>query len=527
MNVKHLTHHIASIGKVLALLAVLAFLPFSPAYAQEQNDPPAGGEIIVKFKKDATDAQKEQILQSVDARKQEALGKLGLQVAKVPPIARDRIIEVLKKHSLVEYAEPNFTATRFVVTNDSRLNNQWGLFTIKAAGTETTAWDLTTGSNSIKVAILDTGIDASHNDLSGKVVAEANFTSSSTSEDVDGHGTHVAGIVGAATNNGNGVAGIGYNTTLMNGKVLDDDGFGYYSWIADGIIWATDNGAKVINMSIGGSQSSQALQDAINYAWSKDVVVVAAAGNSSTSSPSYPAYFTNVIAVAATDQSDKKASFSNFGFWVDVAAPGVSIYSTYDGGGYGNMSGTSMASPMTAGLAALIFAKGECSSAVCVRNKIEQNADAISGTGSYWTFGRINAYKALGGSSTNEPPVTITPTPTPSLTPTPTPKPVPALTASNITMSYSTLSSYRRIITTVTVVDTATQKPLRDARVYLSLTLPSGKVNTYSGNTNSSGSVTFKPLFKEKGLYKTQVTNITKSTYVYQPTNIEKTLQVN
>lgn len=516
---KPLSNHLTRLGKILALLAVLAFLPFSPAYAQDANDPQAGGEIIIKFKKDASDAQKEHILQSVNAKKEEALAKLGLHVATIPPVARDRVIEALKKHSLVEYAEPNFTATKFVVTNDSLLSNQWGLFTIQAAGSAQTAWDLTTGSNGIKVAILDTGIDESHPDLSGKVVGRANFTNSPTNEDIDGHGTHVAGIVGATTNNGNGVAGTGYNTALMNGKVLNDDGFGDYWGIAQAVIWATDNGANVVNMSLGGPSYSQALNDAINYAWSKGVVVVAAAGNGNTSSPSYPAYFTNVIAVAATDQTDKKASFSNYGGWVDVAAPGVSIFSTYDGGGYGNMSGTSMASPMTAGLAALIFAKGDCSSAVCVRNKIEQNADAISGTGSYWTFGRINAFKALSTNPVQTPSVTPTPTPTP--------KPVPALTASSISLSYTTLSSYRRIITTVTVVDATTQKPLRDARVYLSLTLPSGKVNTYSGNTNSSGSVTFKPLFKEKGLYKATVTNITKSSYTYKPTVTEQTLQVN
>src|SRR6185436_9977063 len=126
---------------------------------------------------------------------------------------------------------------------------------------------ITNGNANVKVAVLDTRIESTHNDLAGKVVASSNFTTSSTVSDLDGHGTHVAGIIAASTNNAIGVAGTGYNTTLLNGKVLGDNGSGYYSWIANGIVWATDQGAKVISMSLGGSSSSQALADAINYAW--------------------------------------------------------------------------------------------------------------------------------------------------------------------------------------------------------------------------------------------------------------------
>jgi hypothetical protein len=188
----------------------------------------------------------------------------------------------------------------------------------------------------------------------------------------------------------------------MNVKVMGDNGSGSYSWVAKGIIWAADNGAEVINMSLGGSADSQTLRQAIDYAWGKGVVVVAAAGNNGNSAPFYPAYYTNCIAVAATDSNDNLASWSNYGSWVDVAAPGVSIYSTLKDNSYGYKSGTSMASPHTAGLAALVFSvatdsNGDGQLNDEVRSQIEANCDDIglSAIGS----GRINAYQAVQVSS--------------------------------------------------------------------------------------------------------------------------------
>ncbi|MFC1924461.1 S8 family serine peptidase, partial [Chloroflexota bacterium] len=250
----------------------------------------------------------------------------------------------------------------------------------------------------IDIAILDTGIDQDHVDLAAKIVANMNFTSSGTVDDNYGHGTHVAGIAAA----GNGVAGIGFDSSLMNGKVLGDNGSGYYSWVASGVIWATDNGAEVINMSLGGTAYSSTLQSAIDYAWDNGVVVVAAAGNNGSSTQFYPAACTNCIAVAATSSSDSMASWSNYGDWVDVAAPGVSIYSTTINNNYGYKSGTSMASPHVAGLAALVFtteadASGNGYRNDEVRSAIESSCDDIglSGIG----HGRINAYRAVSGTT--------------------------------------------------------------------------------------------------------------------------------
>lgn len=315
-------------------------------------------------------------------------------------------IAELSRDPRVVFAEPDYIARVLGLTNDPGiLNNlQWGMYKVKAAGVGDSAWNYSKGDG-VKVAILDTGIDQDHEDLVGKVQDNKNCTDSPTVDDLYGHGTHVAGIVAASTNNSLGVAGLGYNATLMNVKVLDDSGSGYYSWITNCITWAADNGARVINMSLGGPSKSKTLENAINYAWSKGVVIVAAAGNSGNTSPTYPGYYTNVIAVAATDSNDKKASWSSFGRWVDVAAPGVSIYSTFPNHrytinkklGYDYASGTSMATPHVAGLAALVWATSYGTNNSNVRRQIENTADKISGTGKYWAYGRINALAAVTG----------------------------------------------------------------------------------------------------------------------------------
>ena len=272
------------------------------------------------------------------------------------------------------------------------------------SGGSITAWDGgTTGSSSVAIAILDTGIKEDHEDLTGKITKRQNFTTSATNGDVHGHGTHVAGSAAALTNNLKGVAGTCPRCTLYNVKVLDDTGSGQYSWMAQGITWAANNGVKVISMSLGGTSPSSTLQSAIDYAWSKGVIVVAAAGNSNTDAQFYPAAYDKVIAVGATDNADAKASFSNYGSsWVDVAAPGESILSTTVDGGYGLKSGTSMATPHVAGEAGLIWSKpGLCAPAdnACVRNRIESKTDPTSGTGTYWAKGRINTNGGIGGST--------------------------------------------------------------------------------------------------------------------------------
>jgi thermitase len=351
-------------------------------------------QILVKFKPDVTLPEVAQIHRQLGGQIRETIPGIGVQVVMVPKGQEKAKAKAYSSNARVAYAEPDFVAEAMGNPDDPQFVYQWGMVKIQAPE----AWEMTTGSASINIAILDTGVDLDHPDLASKIISNVNFSSSPTVDDVYGHGTHVAGIAAAMTNNGIGVAGLGYSSTIMNVKVLNDDGMGAYSWLASGIIWAVDNGAKIINMSLGGSSSSSTLEDAVNYAWNNGVVVVASAGNSASTAPSYPAYYNNCIAVAATDANDALASFSNYGKWVDVAAPGMTIDSTWNDGGYGCMSGTSMASPHVAGLAALVFAtlsdaNGNGKLNGEVRRRIESTCDN-TGVGGI-AGGRINAYLAV------------------------------------------------------------------------------------------------------------------------------------
>ena len=264
------------------------------------------------------------------------------------------------------------------------------------------AWQTTIGSASTVVAVLDTGYTASHPDLAGvAVVAPFNeITGTTVVTDVAGHGTHVAGTIVARTNNGIGVAGIAPGTSIMPVKVLGDTGTGYFSDVLDGIDYAVANGSSVISMSLGASLSAAsvaAFQPTFDAAAAAGVVLVAAAGNSGDGSISYPAAFDHVISVAAIDNSSAIASFSTRNAFVDVAAPGVGIASTVKSGGYGLMSGTSMATPHVAAVAALVRSAHPGWSPAQVESAIEQTADDLgtAGRDDLFGYGRIDAAAAV------------------------------------------------------------------------------------------------------------------------------------
>jgi thermitase len=211
------------------------------------------------------------------------------------------------------------------------------------------------GVEEVLVAVLDTGIDRNHQELVGRVTAEVNFTDSPNADDLHGHGTHVAGIIAASNNNEIGIAGVAPQSKLMNVKVAGDDGTCRASTVAHGIVWATDNGAKVINISLELEAPSLELERAVDYAWRHGALIIAAAGNRAATAPSYPASYTNCIAVSAIGQTGELFALSNSGDWIDVAAPGVQVYSTLPGDRYGYESGTSSAAAYVSGLAALVF----------------------------------------------------------------------------------------------------------------------------------------------------------------------------
>jgi thermitase len=386
---------------ILALAIAILLMLSLPAnlFAVPPDNPTPGSDlssqqILVKFKPGTSLPEVTEIHRQLGGQVKETIPGIGVQVVAVPKGQAMAKVKAYSSNARVAYAEPDFVAEVVGSPNDPGFGNQWGMVKIQAPQ----AWDVTAGSSNINIAILDTGVDLDHPDLANKIISNINFSSSNTTDDVNGHGTHVAGIAAAITNNSIGVAGLGYSATIMNVKVMGDTGSGTYSAIASGVTWAADNGAEIINMSLGGSSYSSTLEDAVNYAWSKGVVVVAAAGNNGNSVPCYPAYYANCIAVAATDASDARASWSSYGDWVDVAAPGLSIYSTLKDNGYGYKSGTSMASPHVAGLAALVFTtvsdtNGDGKLNNEVRSRIEATCDYIGVTGI--GYGRINAARAV------------------------------------------------------------------------------------------------------------------------------------
>jgi len=265
----------------------------------------------------------------------------------------------------------------------SYLAERWGITKIEAPQ----AWQITRGDQSIIVAVLDTGINKDNQDLAERVVAEVNFTDSPTSDDLYGHGTHMAGTIAA----------IAPECRLMNVKVADDTGRCEASVVARGIIWAVDHGAKIINISLAMTASPD-LVEAVNYAWSQGAILIAAAGNKAGAEPSYPAYYVNCLAVAGTNKNNALALLSSYGDWVDVAAPGFNIYSELPQNQYGYKTGTSAAGAHVSGVAALVFSVAEDSNgngAVNdeVRQAIENSCTpiAVDGVGE----GLVNAFQAI------------------------------------------------------------------------------------------------------------------------------------
>lgn len=273
----------------------------------------------------------------------------------------------------------------------------------------TQAWQSCYQGQGITVAVIDSGVDLDHPDLQANIVSSKNFVSGVSSADDDyGHGTHVAGIIAGVNNNG-GVIGVAPKASLMPVKVLNYQGSGTIYNVAAGIEWAADNGAKIINLSLGSVSGSSTLKAAVDYAYNKGVLVIAAGGNCGDSSyddngcsyqdqPVYPGAYGNVMAVASTDSSDNQSSFSNQGSYIDIAAPGSTIYSTYLSSSYTFMSGTSMATPHVAGLAALLWSENSGWTNQQVWTQIASTAQDLgtSGWDSQFGYGRINAATAMG-----------------------------------------------------------------------------------------------------------------------------------
>jgi len=267
--------------------------------------------------------------------------------------------------------------------DDSYVDERWGVSQIEAPR----AWPITRGNQSVVVAVLDTGISKDNGNLADRVVADVNFTNSPTTDDLHGHGTHMAGTIAA----------IAPQCRLMNVKVADDAGKCEPAVVARGIVWAVDHGAQIINISLA-MRPSRDLEQAVNYAWSQGAIIIAAAGNKGASEPSYPAYYVNCLAVAGTNRNNSLALLSSYGDWVDVAAPGFNIYSELPGNQYGYKTGTSAAGAHVSGVAALLFSVAEDANGNGtvndeVRWAIENSCTPIPADGA--GQGLINAFQAI------------------------------------------------------------------------------------------------------------------------------------
>ena len=426
-------------GKVRLVLAVAlaAALLVAGATSYASNVTPAGvggfvpGEILVRFAPGTTAVEAAALHRAQRATIKDEVRDLEVQVVEVPAGREAAAISAYQSSGKVSFAEPNYVVTALYTPNDTYYNAtynsshaglvaQWDLPKVGAP----TVWETSRNlSTNVMVAVVDTGVDYSHPDLSNKVARDAggaivgyNFVANNADpRDDNGHGTHVTGTVAAQTDNGAGVAALSFNAVkVMPVKVLDQTGSGSVAGVANGITWAADHGARVISMSLGSTSYSQTLANATDYAWGKGVFITAAAGNDGRTVVEYPAGNNYVLGVGASDQADALASFSSTGRHVGVAAPGVSILSTmptytaYLNTQYGYytyydaLNGTSMATPHVASLAGLLMANNPNLTNLQVYQLLQETAENVAGTANGgWVktfgYGRLNAANAFSG----------------------------------------------------------------------------------------------------------------------------------
>jgi thermitase len=409
-----------------------------PAQLAPQGSP-AADRVLVQF---TTGATKSAIAGAVSASGATEVGQISalrVHVLRVPAGAAGKVATALSRNKVVTFAEADGLSRATTTPNDTYWPQQWGPAKVNAAG----AWDSTTGAASTVVAVLDTGVYFGHPDLQGRFAPGYDFINNDTDpSDDNGHGTQATGIIGATSNNGTGIAGMCWSCTLMPVKVLDSTGSGSWSAIASGITWATDHGAKVISMSLGGTSSSSTLQSAVNYALNHDVVVLAAAGNNGSSAPFYPAAYAGVVSVAATQSDDTLYSWSDYGSWVSVAAPGCD-YATLRSGGYAaSFCGTSAATPVVAGIVGLERSMLPTATRAQVISALEASAVGIGAVVAYGRVDAAAAVAALAG-TVGAPAPSPSPSPTASPTASASPSPTPSTTTTTFSGSLTAKATSR------------------------------------------------------------------------------------
>jgi subtilisin family serine protease len=377
----------AAIG--LAMPLAVSGRSIRPAEAGVRGAGTHADGLLVRFRAGAPAGQVQSVLAAAGAVQIGRLDALGtIVVAPSVGQARGRVKSSLSTSGIVESVESDGLAHVTLTPNDPLWSDEWWARKVRAPR----AWDVTTGADGPVIAVLDTGVAAGHRDLQGRVIAGRDFVNDDNNPaDDNGHGTMVAGVAGGRGNNSVGIAGACWGCRILAVKVANRRGDVAWSNAAAGLIWATDHGAHVVNMSFGHSFGSATMASAVAYANNHGVVLVASAGNKGTRAKFYPASYPGVLSVAATTSNDNLFSWSTRGDWVRVAAPGCAV-TTKKNGGWGSFCGTSAAAPIVAGIAGLALALKPGASRSQVINAITQSAvfvtSAIGG-------GRVDAYSAL------------------------------------------------------------------------------------------------------------------------------------
>jgi len=437
MSVQRSRSRVAGIVGLAVLAACLSFgahyraTPIGVISFVAGPSSPAGprafvpGQVLVKFKPAASVPMQASALAAFETRAITRIPQIGVYVVRIEGSASvEETVAAFRNSPDVEYAEPNVMCRALVTPNDTLFKYQYALSNtgqvigqvpgspqgkpsadIKA----TQAWEETEGLATVVIGIVDTGVDLTHVDLQSKIKAGGRdfINGDLDASDDNGHGTMVAGIAAAATDNNEGIAGVAWNSMILPVKVLDATGNGPSDTVAQGIIWAADNGANVINLSLGSESPSLTLQNAVKYAYDKGVFIAAAAGNSNTAVDYPAAYHPYCFTVAATDYNDLRASWSNFGPEIDVAAPGDRILAPYPQAltplgfiPYAYGTGTSFSAPHVAGLAALIMGEKPWLTPAEIQAIIRYSADDVNastyaGRDDFLGYGRINMENAL------------------------------------------------------------------------------------------------------------------------------------
>jgi thermitase len=363
------------------------------------------GRILVKPRAQVPAEQIRALYAGHGAEKADEIPQIGLHILKVPEVHQGQVIEALRHHPNIEFAESDDLLPAAALPNDTYYSSEWHLPIIQAPQ----AWDLTTGSSSVIIAILDSGCDPTHPELVSQFVPGWNFyDNNADTSDANGHGTAVAGVAAAASNNLLGVASVAGNCRIMPVRVANSYAVSTTSAMANGLAFAADQGARVANISYDVS-SSLTISSAAQYFQTKGGVVVVSAGN--TGSVLADPDNVYMLTVSATDSHDTVASWSTTGSHIDLAAPGTSILTTARGGLYASGTGTSFSAPIVAGVAALVLSANSQLTGARVQQILKQSADDLGAPGwdSYYGYGRINAYKAVLAATAQNPAPDLTP----------------------------------------------------------------------------------------------------------------------